>query len=122
VPDLTKSIKRSLRQLAGKAHEAELRRELEKLAGDFDAWRRGEVDSFELSDRIHTFHDGASREIWKAYNYGHPDQSVAYAIHTGILSRDGVPAPVLDALKNALAVREDLDRLDASAAAEDGEG
>ncbi|HSU12642.1 hypothetical protein [Longimicrobium sp.] len=113
--DLPKSVKRSLRELAGKAHEAELRAELGKLAGEFDAWRRGEIDSFDLSQRIHEFHDGAAREIWKTYSYGHPTSSVAYAIHAGILSRDEVPPEVLAALKHAIGVYEHMARPEGAA-------
>ena len=113
--DLPKSIKRSLRQLAGKAHEAELRAELAKLAEQFDAWRRGEIDSFDLSQHIHEFHDGAAREIWKTYVQGDPYSSVAYAITAGIISRDEVAPEVLDALKHALAFHEDMDRLESTA-------
>jgi hypothetical protein len=89
--------------------------ELAKLAEQFDAWRRGEVDSFDLSQRIHEFHDGAAREIWKTYSYGNPTTSVAYAIHAGILSRDEVPPEVLDALGNAIGVYEDMGRLEGAA-------
>jgi len=65
VQDLPKPIKRMLREQAARAHEEELRRALLPLAAAFDRWRAGELDSFALSDLIHEFHDGESREIWK---------------------------------------------------------
>lgn len=113
--DLPKHIKRSLRELASRAHEAELRAELAKLAEHFDAWRRGEADSFELSRRIHEFRDGTAREIWKTYSGNDLRLAVAYAIHIGILSRDGVPPEILDALKNAIGFYEDMERAEGAA-------
>lgn len=113
--DLPKHVKRSLRELAARAHEAELHAELAKLAEHFDAWRRGEVDSFDLGQLIHEFHDGAARETWKTYNGNDLRIAVAYAIHTGVLKRDDVPPETLDALKNALAFYEDMERAEGAA-------
>jgi hypothetical protein len=113
--DLPKHVKRSVRELAGRANEAELHAELAKLAEHFDAWRRGEVDSFDLGQHIHEFHDGAAREIWKKYSGNDPRIPVAYAIHTGVLSRDDVPPETLDALKNALGFYEDMERAEGAA-------
>jgi hypothetical protein len=59
-----KSNRRKLRELAGVAYTRELSAELAKLEGDFGQWRSGEIDPFELSDRIHRFHDGISRDLW----------------------------------------------------------
>ncbi|HEX8905325.1 MAG TPA: hypothetical protein VF771_10810 [Longimicrobiaceae bacterium] len=108
-----------MRELAAKAHEEELRRALLPLADSFDAWRRGEVSSGDLSHLIHEFHDGAAREIWKSYNVGHLTNSVAYAIHTGVLSHCEVPVEVLETLRMALAFYQDQDRLEAAEAYED---
>lgn len=113
--DLPKPIKRSLRELAARAHEAELRAELAKLAEHFDAWRRGEADSFDLSQHIHEFHDGAAREIWKTYTGNDPLLPVACAIHTGILSRDEVPPETFEALKSAIGLYEDMERAEGAA-------
>jgi len=113
--DLPKHVKRSLRELAAKAHEAELHAELSKLAEHFDAWRRGEAGSLDLSQRIHEFHDGAARESWKTYGGDDPLLPVAYAIHTGTLSRDEIPPETLDALKNAIGLYEDMERAEGAA-------
>ncbi len=102
MPDLPKHLKRLLREHVALAHEEELRRALLPLADDFERWRRGEVSSGELSERIHEFHQGPAREIWKAYNYGSPALSVAYAIHSGILRREQVPAELLEILGPSL--------------------
>lgn len=74
-----KRIKRLLRELAAKAHEEELRRALTPLAKAFDRWSRGEVDSFELSDLIHEFHQGPSRDLFVRYTRRPHDSTVVYA-------------------------------------------
>ena len=104
--DLPRPIKRMLREQAARAHEEELRRALVPLAGAFDRWRAGELDSFALSDLIHEFHDGEAREIWGRYDGAVAEFSVAHAIHTGILKRDTVPPPLLNALARHLAFYE----------------
>ena len=48
-----KTIRKKLRELAGLAHERELRKAMETLDGHFTQWRRQEIDCFELNDRIH---------------------------------------------------------------------
>ncbi len=97
-----KRIKRLLRESAAKAHEEELRRALTPLANAFERWLRGEVDSFDLSDLIHAFHEGASRDLFVRYTRKPHDPAVAYAIATGILRRQEVPEDLLEYLAPAL--------------------
>lgn len=104
--DLPKPIKRMLREQAARAHEVELHRALLPLADAFDRWRAGEIDSFALSDLIHEFHDGESQEIWSRYQSNIAEFSVAYAIRTGLLPRDTVPPPLLEALARYFAFYE----------------
>jgi len=65
--ELPKAIKRAMRSLVGIAHETELKRALEELFGSFQEWKSGEIDSIELSDRIHNFHNGPNRDIYLRY-------------------------------------------------------
>lgn len=109
MPELPKHLKRLLREHAGQAHEEELRRALLPLADDFDRWRRGEMSSGELSERIHAFHHGPAREIWKRYNHATPELTVAHAIGEGILPRDGVAPELLEVLGPALSFYESQD-------------
>ena len=97
--DIPKHIKRKLRELAGAAHEEELRRALLPLADDFDRMRRGELSSSELTQRLVHFMDGPVDEMEKRY-YDLPlPISVAYAVHTGVLSRQGIAPEVLEHLR-----------------------
>ena len=97
----SKVMKRSLRQLAALAHDEELRRALLPLAAAFEEWRAGRLESADLVEVIHQFHDGQAREIWKRYTYD-PDTGVAQAIASGVIDRDKVPSDVLEHLRNAI--------------------
>lgn len=105
-PDLPKRLRRMLREHVALAHEEELRRALLPLADDFERWRRGELNSGELTERIHEFHHGPARQIWKVYHHGSPVLSVAYAVHSGILPREQVPPELLEVLGPSLEVWE----------------
>jgi hypothetical protein len=94
-----KRIKRLLRDWLTVAYERELHRELTKLDRSFEEWRQGQIGSGELSHRIHQYDTGPSRELYRRYNYGEQDMSVAYAIVIGILNRDEVPPDLLQALE-----------------------
>ena len=61
------------------------------LSDRFDQWKAGSITVWELSDLIHEFHDGDSREMYKFYVYGkNHEYQVAHAIHNGYLSMDDV--------------------------------
>lgn len=64
----SKRIRKQLRELASLAYERELGEELSALAEHFDDWRSGNLSGRELSDLIHTFHQGPSRKIWSRYH------------------------------------------------------
>ena len=100
--DPPKRIKRLLREFAVAAHEEELRRTLIPLADAFERWSRGEADSFELSDLIHAFHQGQSRDLFVRYTRRPHGPAVAYAIATGIIDRRDVPDELLEHLARTL--------------------
>jgi hypothetical protein len=96
--DVPKRLKRLLREYAGRAHEAELHQALVPLADAFKRWERGELDSFELNELIHRFHQGPSREIYVRYVSRDFEPALAHAIATGLIDRTAVPAELLDHL------------------------
>jgi hypothetical protein len=102
----TKANRKRLRELSAVAHVRELSAELAKVEEDFARWRRGEIDPFELSDRIHRFHDGASRDIYVAYRDSRPYQSVARAVADRILDRTEIPSDILPALETVIGFYE----------------
>jgi len=80
--DTPKRIKRLLREYAAAAHEEELRRALLPISEAFGRWERRELDSGELSEIIHRFHQGPARDLWARYNTPHLEMVVAFAITT----------------------------------------
>jgi hypothetical protein len=100
--EYSKSIKRLIREWTMEAYERELHRELTRLDESFTAWRDGDIGSGELSLRIHEWERGPSRALFKHYNQGPQDMSVAYAIAIGILGEDELPSELLKALSRQL--------------------
>jgi post-segregation antitoxin (ccd killing protein) len=105
-----KAIRRALRDAATKAYDEELRRALAELAAAFDEWRGGRLSAGQLTDRVHRFHDGPARDLWKKYNYAPIESVVAYAIVTGLLDRTKVSHDLLVYLERAIRFYEDDDR------------
>jgi hypothetical protein len=93
--EVPKHIKRQVREWAGIAHDRELRKALGELRAQFGLWERGEIDSFELNERVHRFHEDTSREIWKRYATTHPEPTVASAVAAGVLHREELPPELL---------------------------
>jgi hypothetical protein len=93
---------KKLRELAGLAYRRELAAELAKLEAKFARWRSGDIDPFELSDEIHRFHDGVSRELYNLYGNLPPNQSVPRAVALEILQEADVPPELLAALESTL--------------------
>src|SRR5438045_4199780 len=94
-PPLTKKEKAELRRLAGLAHERELSEAVSNLESEFGRWRRGEISVFELNDRIHRYHLGASRDLYNLYDSGEAEIVVPGAIARGTLQEQEVDPGLL---------------------------
>ena len=105
----TKSQKKKLRELAGIANERDLDQEMEKLYQHFENWRNEKISCFELSELIHKFHQGPSREIWKMYTYFDPDMAVSRAIALGLLKKEEMPEDLLNILDSKIGFFADPD-------------
>jgi hypothetical protein len=80
-----------VREWARIAHDRDLRKALSELRVQFDRWDRGEIDSFELNDAVHRFHQDTARGIWKRYATTHLEPAVASAVATGVLRKEELP-------------------------------
>ena len=105
--DTPKRLKRLLREYAAAAHEEELRRALLPISEAFGRWERRELGSGELTEIIHRFHQGPARDLWVRYNTPHLEMVVAFAITTGVLGRDTIPAELLAHLAGAMRFYEE---------------
>jgi hypothetical protein len=108
---LTRKEKALLRQLAGQAWESELSQELEALFKAFGRWANKELSAFELSDQIHEFHNGVSRDLYSRYTGSNPLPVVCGAIAVGILSEESLGPSLKEKLGPVIqAFRESMDR------------
>lgn len=101
----SKAQRRALRELAGLAHRRELERELAELEAHFKAWREGQIGPFALNDRIHEFHNGPSRDLWKTYVMLHAEMVVPTAVVRGVLQENELPADLLESMRPILDYR-----------------
>ena len=103
MPELSKKIRKELRKLSDKAYKNQLDHELSILAKSFNDWENKRIDCFELSDRIHQFHDGSARDLWKRYNYSKDYlYLVAVAIVEGHIQESEVSEDALKELKRII--------------------
>jgi len=104
-----KAERRKLRELAGLASDRELGAELGQLEAAFAEWRAGRISPYELSTRIHAFHQGPARDLFVLYTRVHAETLVARAVAYDILREGEVPPEFLPRLARTIAYyRSDL--------------
>jgi hypothetical protein len=101
--NLTSEQKRRLQELGQIAYERDLSTELTRLEREFRRWRAGEINVFEVSEAIHAFHQGPSRELFGRYTGARADIVVAGAIKRGTISREEAGPNVVQVLDPLLA-------------------
>ncbi len=92
----SKKQRKEMRELQGLAWQRELEEELGSLENLFSSWREGRIDAFELSDQIHKFHNGASRDLYTRYSGNHYDITVPGAIANGKIDESEVSKELLE--------------------------
>jgi len=99
---VAKSFRKVAIECLKKAYERELCQELESLNQGFQQWQRGEIDCWKLVDRIHDFHDGCSRNLYKIYETGDKKIALARAIALGFLKEQEVPAGLREPMSQTI--------------------
>jgi len=92
----SKKLKAALRECTRLAWEAEMRGALLPLALMFDEWKSEKLSTSDLNQAIHEYHNGAAREIWRRFATDDPTMPLAYAVASGVLPKDSLPAEVLE--------------------------
>jgi hypothetical protein len=92
----------ALRELANEAWESELHDALEELFEDFCRWADDGYSSFELTERIHEFHDEISRELYKRYTGLPPLVAVARAIAVGAMDETALSSTLQEKLADEI--------------------
>lgn len=99
----TKKQRRELRELQGLAWERELGGALQDLRRDFESWERGEISAFELSDRMHKFHNGRSRELYNLYSSSLDHFFIDHAIVRGVIDESELSDELREEVKDDIA-------------------
>jgi hypothetical protein len=99
-PDITKRQMKELRTLAGEAYRRELDGALREVASAFAEWEAGQLDGFTLSDRIHEFHNGIARDLWRNYTYVPTVGLIYSALERGVVTHHELPAALQDRFRD----------------------
>jgi len=96
--EMSKGMRRRLRELAEEAMAGRLHPFLQRLNEDFRSWERGEIQDLELDSRIGAFTRGPSRKLGAEYAELKPDILVAKAVALGSLDPEVVDEEILEIL------------------------
>jgi len=99
----SKRQQKELRKLQGLAWERELDDALRELRSDFETWEKGGISGFELSDRIHKFHSGRSRELYNMYSGSLDLFWIGHVIARGVINESELSDNLRDVLKEDVA-------------------
>ncbi len=99
--DFTKSERKRIRRLASLAWDHGLRIELRKIAEAIEEMECGRMTSFDVTDRIHRFYDGAARDLYKQFSNSLPWLAVCRAHLDGVLTDDDI-ADVSDNIRDGI--------------------
>lgn len=97
--NISKKIRKQLRELISKAYTLELSSHLNELSNKFDDWKNQRIDCWDLNELIHKFHDGISRDLYKTYNYSNDEiLLIARALRMKLLEKDEIPNEVRESV------------------------
>ncbi len=110
--EFNRGEKSKLRQLASEAWEAELTNALDELFERFCIWADDGISAMDLSEEIHQFHNGISRELYKIYAMLPPPLAVARAVAVGILDEESLDPSLREKLHPLIEGHRDLNDLE----------
>ena len=84
--DFSKGDRKRIRALAELAWGRMLRQEFMAIRDSIDSMEQGDVSPFEVSDVIHRFHNGVSRELYSQFSESVPWFGVCSAYLGGVLT------------------------------------
>ena len=113
--EFSKKERAQLRALVEEAWKGELDQALEELFEAFGRWADHDLDAFELSDQIHEFHDGVSRELYKRYAGLPTHLAVGYAVSHGVLDENALDPSLREKLIPTIEALREMDEGEQSA-------
>jgi len=88
---MSKKQKKHLKELSDRCHELEMSEALKELFDDFQKWKNGEIDVWDLNEKIHFHHDTTARNLYKFYEMlRNPQIAVAHGVVKGIIKMDDI--------------------------------
>jgi len=84
--NLTKTQKKRLREIVEECYLDALDDALAILYEDFQKWGGGQINAFELDERIHYYHQNTARELFNMFNGGDVVLGIIFALRTGTIS------------------------------------
>lgn len=72
---LSKAERQRNREIVGRYHKKVTEDELQNLFEDFKRWKNGEMPYYDLTDKIHEFHQ-LNQKIWSRFNHNGGDNSL----------------------------------------------
>ena len=106
---LNKKEKRELRELVSECYEAHLSDLLDNLYDDFQKWGGKYIDAFELTNRIHEFHDRKARELYSMYVLSPPEVAIIYALRNKIIGKEGIDKNLFNKLNTNQDIVDELE-------------
>lgn len=108
MPEMKKSQKKHLQGLANRCYEIEVSMALQNLGGNFKKWKNKEITTWELNEKIHQYHNGTARDLYKFYELlKDPRVAVAQAVSKGIIKIEDVQKNCRPLLTSLIEIYED---------------
>src|SRR5882724_11915178 len=101
--ELSKRLRARIRELAAVAHEREMRNLLKPLSEAFAQWQSGQKDTWSLLEHMDNVARLRRRLSQRYETNSIAPMNVAYALVSGLLREDEVPAGVLEVLERHIA-------------------
>ena len=91
MPAISKKQKNHLQDLSDRCYELEMSEALNELFNDFQKWKNGKIDVWDLNEQIHLHHDTTARNLYKFYEVlRNPQNAVARGVSRGIIKMEEI--------------------------------
>ena len=101
---MNKKQKKKIKELAHLAWQREIDKELNSLSKGFEKWKNKEIDSADLVELIHKFHNGSARQIWVKYNNSNLEEILIFAVASDILKKEEIPENIYNTIKEKIGI------------------
>jgi len=86
------------------AWQREIDKELNFLSKGFEKGKNKKIESADLVELIHKFHNGSARQIWVKYNNSNPEEILIFAVAADILRKEEIPENIYGTIKDKIGI------------------